>query len=338
MKLKALVLVILVSLLLAACAEPYNANPEDTAAPTETVFRQAQDGKPFYFVHSNRQHPVVRIMMAGFFQACADYGLDCKDAGVDGDDTAGVIRKMEEATALGSSGVLHTIYDPAFFQSALDGINAGIPVVNGHFPYPEGEIPGMLAYAAPDNKDYSMRAAKAIAEKIDCKGPVGVSQGGLNDGENTVYETFKATLEETCPGIVVVGPAIEGYDKVAAIAAVTAFLQGNPELTAGFSTTGGGAAAWAGALDDLGRKPGEVVVGGMDYSRENLDLVKNGKVYLLVGQPLFEEMYYGVQLLVTHMMGYPVPYANTLPAPLITKDNVDGFYQYLDKAESIEIK
>jgi len=59
---------------------------------------------------------------------------------------------------------------------------------------------------------------------------------------------------------------------------------------------------------------------------------------MLVGQPVFEEAYYDVVLLVTHLMGYPVPFTNLLPAPQITLENVDQFYAIVEKAEAVEIE
>jgi len=59
---------------------------------------------------------------------------------------------------------------------------------------------------------------------------------------------------------------------------------------------------------------------------------------MLVGQPVYEEAYYSVALLVNNLMGLPVPYANILPCPLITLENVAGFYDIIEKAEEAMTK
>lgn len=328
---KKFLFLLFIAVLLVGCAK-------SVPTTTETPFHKAQNGKPIYLVHTNRQHPVVRIMMAGFFQACADYGLDCKDAGVDQEDLPGEIAKIEQINALGASGVIATLHDKSEYVPVEDIINKGIPVINGHFPIPEGDEPGLLAWSAPDNVGYAKSAALAMVDKIQCKGKVSVTQGGLNDGENAVAKSFTETLRSKCPDVKILDVQIEGYDAAGAEAVTTAIVQANPDLVGAFSTTGGGAKAWANGLKASGKSAGEVAVIGMDYSRENLDLVKSGDVYMLVGQPLFEEFYYAVQLMVAHLMGYPVPYANTLPAPLITKDNVDKYYKINDLAENVQIK
>lgn len=331
-------IVLVLALLMSACAD--QKVPTEVAEPTEvgTSSFGAQFDKPFHMVHSNRQHPVVRIMMAGFFQACEDFGVECVDMGVDGDDTAGVIQKAEEVVALGSSGVLHTIYDAAFYESAQAIVDAGIPLVNGHFPMEANLVPGMKAWVAPDNTAYAANAAHAMGEVLECKGVVAVTQGGLNDGENAVAKSFTETLKEDCPDIVILEPQIEGYDQVQAIAAATAILQANPEIVGAFSTTGGGPTTWAKAAEDVGKAPGDIKIISMDYSRANLDLVKSGEVYMLVGQPLYEEMYHATVLLIELAMGNAVPYENELPAPLISIDDLDKYYLINDKAESIQVQ
>ena len=59
-----------------------------------------------------------------------------------------------------------------------------------------------------------------------------------------------------------------------------------PDVTGAFSTTGNGIQTWSGAARKAGR---DVVIIGMDYIRQNLDIVKSGGAYGIVAQPLYEE-------------------------------------------------
>ncbi|MCX6030731.1 MAG: hypothetical protein NT169_15725, partial [Chloroflexi bacterium] len=72
---------------------------------------------------------------------------------------------------------------------------------------------------------------------------------------------------------------------------------------------------------------------GMDATRVNLDLVKNGEVWGLVAQPLYEECKGSADLLFRMANGEKVPYWTILEAPLVTKDNQAAFYAILDKLE-----
>ena len=107
-------------------------------------------------------------------------------------------------------------------------------------------------------------------------------------------------------------------------------MQAHPDLVAGFSTTGGGPTTWAGAQAETGKK---ILAVGMDATRVNLDLVKNGEVWGLVAQPLYEETKGSAELLYKMANNEEVPYWTVLEAPLVTAENTDAYYAILDKLE-----
>ena len=72
----------------------------------------------------------------------------------------------------------------------------------------------------------------------------------------------------------------------------------------------------------------------MDYTRPNLDLVKSGKVYGLVAQPLYDEFYQAVALVGQAIDGKPVQYKNLLPAPVILLKDLDKYIAFNDRAEA----
>ena len=79
-------------------------------------------------------------------------------------------------------------------------------------------------------------------------------------------------------------------------------------------------------------EPGDVKIIAMDYTRPNLDLVEEGWVYALCGQPIYEEYYRGVELLIQVLRGEDVPFENLIPAPLIHKGETAPFYAINDAA------
>ncbi len=56
-----------------------------------------------------------------------------------------------------------------------------------------------------------------------------------------------------------------------------------------------------------------MVIIGMDYIRQNLDLVKSGAAYGIVAQPLYEESAKVAELLGALAKGETVQYMNVLP-------------------------
>jgi len=307
-------------------AQP-TAEAEVTPTPAAVDYHALQNGQPFRFVIVNNQHPIVRIMMLGFFEACEDYGLDCEMAGIDGTDTAALLAQAESTISLGSSGVVF-YPNEAYFGVMQDIMNAGIPMVGIHVPLPDDRTDLLDGWIATNNIDYSNRAAVAMAEKVKCQGPIAVTLGGHNEVETPAGETFTAKMQELCPGIEVLAPEEEGFEPATAIAKAAAIITAHPDVKGAYSTTGAGSTTWATALRDAGFEAGDVTVISMDYSEQNLDWVSEGWVYALVGQPLYEETYAAVEMLLEILQGHEIDFANDYPAPLIFADDVDQYYAY----------
>ena len=102
-------------------------------------------------------------------------------------------------------------------------------------------------------------------------------------------------------------------------------MQAHPDLVAALSTTGGGPTTWAGAQQETGKK---IVAAGMDATRVNLDLVKNGEVWGLVAQPLYEETRGAAELLYKMANGEKSPTGPYLkpPSPRITRMPTTPFW------------
>jgi ribose transport system substrate-binding protein len=208
---------------------------------------------------------------------------------------------------------------------------AGVPVILPHFPIPEGSAPGATGIIACDPAEYARQAAAEIGKAIGGKGAVAITQGSFNTTENMVAENFTAAMKERYPNVKVLKPEEETFDSPKAIAKAASILQAHPDVEAALSTTGGGPATWAGAQRETGRK---IVAVGMDYTRVNIDLLKNGEVHAVIGQPLWEESYGAAGLLDKAARGEKIPWWTQLQAPFITKDKTKPFEEILDKVEA----
>jgi len=333
---KILLFVVLFVFVLGACVAPTS---EVEVKSDISVFQKAQNGKPFRHVVDEQIHPYYLTTTAGFLKACEDYGLLCEINGIDELDDARLLAMANAITLDETSGILYTLHVASRYSSAEGLIEKGIPVVSFHTPIPKGDVKGLLAWASPDPTDYSLEAGRAAAEKSECVGPVASSQSGFVDFENVVVDNFEKRFLELCPDVEMLPRiAVGSGDDSVGIAASVAVLQAHPDLSVAFTSTSTGALWWALAAQEVGMEPGKLIIIGMDGTRANLDLVKNGEVWMLVGQPIFEQAYYLVVLLVTDMMGYPVTYENYLPTPQITLENVEQFYEIVDLAEGVRSK
>ena len=259
-------------------------------------------------------------------------GYECEIVGTDGKDIGGTLTLAEECLARGDAAGFAIWADNPAFNSFIEKVGkAGVPVVLPHFPAPEGSIPGASCIISCDPAEYAREIAHRIGQLASGKGTVAITQGAFIPSENRVAETLTLTLAAEYPEIKVLRPLEEGFDAPGAIAKAVALLQGNPEVVAAVSTTGGGPVAWANARRETGRS---LFIFGMDYTRANLDLVKAGEVYAVVGQPLWEESFGAAELLARAARGERLPWWTKLPAPLITQDKLAPYYELVDKVEA----
>ena len=337
---KFLSILIVLSMVLVGCSQPEATPTEDqpepvveTEAPdpTEEPEPEAKTYK-LALIQFLKGHPVHRLMQLGFEEGCKELGAECDMLLTDSTSPVDMIPLAEQALAQGYDGVVLYAVDDSFFPTIQKFNDAGIPVVTPHFTSFEQDESGLTAVVGADVVAYSIAAAEAMGEQLGGEGVVAVTVGSFNETENLVAETFKATMNEKYPNVTVLDPQEEGFDQAQAIAKAVAIIQGNPDIAGGFSTTGNGPTTWGRAAEETGIE-GLVVI-SMDYTRPNLDLVKEGLVYGLVAQPLYEEFYSSVDLLLKELNGESPEYLNLLPAPIITVDDLDAYYGFNDRAEA----
>jgi ribose transport system substrate-binding protein len=339
-----LTLLMVLTLVLSACAqatptaEPETqpeTQPEEVTVPEvveeETPVKAPGDIK-IALVQFLKGHPVHRLMQLGFTDGCESRGYNCEMLLTDSTSPIDMIPLAEQALAEPVDGIVLYAVDNSFFPTIAKFKDAGIPVVTPHFTSFDQAESGLTAVVGCDVVQYAKASANAIGEKIGGVGTVAVTVGSFNETENLVAETFKAEMAANYPDVVVLDPQEEGFDQAQAIAMATAIIQGNPDVNAAFSTTGNGPTTWATAAGETGKS--DLVIISMDYTRINLDLVKAGKVYGLVAQPLYEEFYQAVVLVGQALDGEAIEYRNLMESPIIFLEDLDKYYEFNDRAEA----
>lgn len=285
------------------------------------------------WVQPMKDHPVHRLMQAGFLDKCKELGYICEVVG----DPSATNWDIPATLPLAEAALSRTDFDAVAVYGPDPAINSyitklakeGLPIVTWHVLPPEGSVEGLKAAAGQEIPEAGSNAAMAIGEKLGGKGTVALTQGASNDTENAMSDAFRATMAEKFPDIKVLDTQMEGFEPSAAEAKAVAILQGNPDVVAAFGTTGNSIQTWSGAARKADR---EIVIIGMDYIRQNLDLVKSGAAYGIVAQPLYEESAKVAELLGDLAQGKEVPYRNVLPAGVITAADLDPYYKMLESA------
>lgn len=323
-----LIIILVFSMCLSGCGQKTEQKTEQkTTAAAE--FDPAKES--IVLVSNNKGHPVVQMMGYGFLDGAKKFGYtQAQWMGSDGGDLAPMISLAEAAAGQGVKAVVMPVIDQSCYPVVKKLKDAGAFVVSAHFAVESPEVcPGLDAWCGPDAAQYAEECAIAIGDKLGGKGTVAITQSAFNNLENDVSAVFKSTMNEKYPDIKVLDPVVEGTDPAKSIAAAVALIQANPDIKGALSTTGGGPTTWAGAKDQTNRQ--DIVVIGMDTTAVNLDLVKQGKVLAVVGQPLYEEFVYAVEMCDTLLRGGTVEFTNIMDSPLIYAEDADEYQELVDK-------
>lgn len=307
---------------------------QQAATATSESSSGSGGGKHLLWVQPLRAHPVHKIMQAGFLNECKKIGYSCDVVGNDSSSKVDIPATVSLAqTAMSKTkyqGVGIYALDPGIYPLIKQvGEKDKLPVVSWHFPLKQGSVPGLAAITGTKPDAYARQAADAMGKQLGGKGTVAVTQGSYNPTENLVSKTFTETMKKDYPNVVVLKPALEDFEPSAAVSKATSILQAHSDVTGAFSTTGNGSATWAGAERQTGK---HLAIISMDYVRQNLDLVKSGKVYAIVAQPLYQEGAKTADLLAQLAEGKSTGYYNWLPAPIVTKDKLSPYYDFLKQA------
>jgi len=317
---------------LSSCAA---GSPDETDAQTDTSGAGEDKQISILWVQPLFTHPVHKIMQAGFIAACKDLDYKCDLVG----NPSATSYDITASIALAEAAIAKTSYDAIAVYGADPGLNSymeklgnlGYPIVTWHVLPEEGTVPGLLAAAAQDIAEGGKNAALALGAEIQGQGTVAITQGSSNTSENLMTESFTATMNSEYPDVKILETVMEGFDPVAAQQKAIGLIQANPDIVGAFSTTGGGPATWAGAQRTSGVK---LTIIGMDYTRQNLDLVTAGEVFAVLAQPLYSESRKVAELAGALARGESVDYINLLPSPVIKAGDLEPYYDILDQAEA----
>jgi ribose transport system substrate-binding protein len=288
----------------------------------------------FIWVQPMRNHPVHRLMQAGFLTECKKLNVSCEIVGnpsatnFDVPATVALVNAAMSARHFDAAAIYAV--EPDIYPLIKQTSAKGLPVVSWHTEnLTKGSVPGLTAVTGTVAPNYAKAAAIAIGTQVHGQGTVAITEGSFNTLENLVAKVFTQTMHKQFPKVKVLAAQVEGFEPSAAIAKAVSIIEANPGIVGAMSTTGGGSETWAGAEKQTGKK---LTVIAMDYVRQNLDLVKSGAVYAIVAQPLYQEGAKTADLLYQLAQHKTVPYYNPLPAPIVTKAHLAPYYAYDKKA------
>jgi ribose transport system substrate-binding protein len=197
---------------------------------------------------------------------------------------------------------------------------AGVPIVNTD----DARIAG-TAYVGPNHELDGSQAADYIAENLKDGGDVVQIEGQA--GSNAAILRMKGFKEGIAkhPNLKIVASVPGNWDGTMAYNDTQTLLRKNPNIKAIYANNDTMAVGVAKAVSDMGLS-GKVIIVGTDGIPAALDDIKNGKISATVTPLPFYEGYWSVEAAVRLLDGQKVPDWIVAPAQLITKDNIDKFF------------
>ncbi|WUS96160.1 sugar ABC transporter substrate-binding protein [Streptomyces sp. NBC_00708] len=258
-------------------------------------------------------------------------------------DIGKLVANVQTFTDQGAKAVVMAPQDTGAIAESLHTLNdRKIPVVSVDTRPDKGDI---YMVVRADNKAYGTNACKYLGEQLKGKGKVVEFQGDLSsiNGRDR-SEAFKACMDKDFPGIKVFELATDWKGDVAS-AKLQSTLAAHPDINGIYMQAGGVFLQPTLALLEQKKllKPagsdGHITIISNDGIPEEFDAIRAGKIDATISQPadLYAKyaLYYAKAALdgktfeagpTDHdstIIKIPNGYEDQLPAPLVTKDNVD---------------
>ncbi|MFI6684565.1 sugar ABC transporter substrate-binding protein [Streptomyces sp. NPDC050485] len=258
-------------------------------------------------------------------------------------DVGKLVSNVTVFTDLGAKAVVMAPQDTGAIASTLESLNQKkIPVVSVDTRPEKGDV---YMVVRADNKAYGEKACQYLGQQLKGQGKVAEFQGDLSsiNGRDR-SEAFKSCMDKNFPGVKVFELATEWKGDVAS-AKLQSTLAANPDLGGIYMQAGGvflqptlALLQQKGLLKPAGTA-GHITIVSNDGIPEEFDAIKAGKIDATVSQPadLYAKyaLFYAKAALDgktfkegptdhgSNIIKIPNGYEDQLPAPLVTKDNVN---------------
>jgi simple sugar transport system substrate-binding protein/ribose transport system substrate-binding protein len=293
----------------------------------------------------------VPLLTSPFWQAYNNYVPQmAKDAGLDvlptvnaDNDTQKQITDINNLLNQGVKGLVVTPLDSAAIVAGLNQAERkGVPVVSVDVAPESGKV-AMVVRA--DNRAYGTKACDVIGEKVSSGKVIQIMGDLASVNGRDRSEAFRECMKTKYPSVKVLEIAADWQAEKAA-SGLEGLLTANPDVKGIYMQAGG--VYLAPTLQALARKnlkfpvgdPKHIVLVSNDGIPQELDAIRSGELDATVSQPADDYAKYGMYWLKKAMAGEtfkegPTDHGSTvvetmpgiledqLPAPVVTKDNVD---------------
>lgn len=239
-------------------------------------------------------------------------------------------RQLSQAQSLAAQGVDAIIINPV--DTAATGmitqaaVQSGIPLVYVNRE-PEGndlDNDG-VAFVGSEQKVAGELQMQALAEMMGGEGRVAVMLGELSS--SATYQRTEGVEEIAAqyPGIEIIAKQPADYQRTNAIDLMNNWIVGGEQIDAIAANNDEMALGALIAMRQSGIAPQDILVGGIDATRDALDSMQRGELAVSVFQDPIGQGGGAVQVAIALVNGEEVDSVNMVPFRLVTPDNLDEF-------------
>lgn len=325
--------VLLASPSFAADAFTYNSDKPDATQVTGADLTktlgpvQKVDGLKFGVVLKSLTNQYWQGIAKGVEAAAKEYGVNVtvQAANSEADPT----QQLTIAQTMIGRGFDAYILSPVSVSNLTPAVRElqrrNVPIANTD----DARIPATV-YVGPNHELNGVVAADYMAQLLPDGGEVAQIEGQAGSSAAILrIKGFKAGIEKH-PNLKLVASVPGNWDGTLAYNATQTILRKNPNIKAIYANNDTMAVGVAKAVSDMGLA-GKIIVVGTDGIPAALDGIKNGTISATITPLPYYQGYWSVQSLVRLLSGQKVPDWVVAPAQLITKDNMDQFFD--DKYE-----
>jgi ABC-type sugar transport system substrate-binding protein len=314
------------------------------AVAEESQFGPANAKEVYYWVSNKANLPLfVTYDYVGMKKIAEELGVQVRVAGPTDFDLPGFIAAVDQVCAQKPAGVsVVGGWDPSLTESVKKCIAAGVPTV-----VDDGDLPdsGRLSYIGTNWTSIGAEQAKAMMKALPNGGKIAtmsiINANNMREG----VKGFTDYLNANGGGkYQLVANEDDNGDSAKAAEVTAALLAAHPDIAgiAGFDSESG--AGIVRALQEGGKKPGDIKVTAMEQTPDFFKTAADGWVEGIVVQNRELFIYYAVRMLYDYNHnglktsgltgaegGVPIPPSIDTGVLLVTKDNADKVISALAK-------
>ncbi|MBT2729569.1 substrate-binding domain-containing protein [Bacillus sp. ISL-75] len=316
-----------ICLVIAASVGCQSAKTEVVAGKADSKISFQGDKKEVYYVISFLSGlDYWKGVFGGFQKAGNQFGVETKYTGDPGYDINKSVAVFEQIVATKPAGIAVAAINADALKGPINKAREqGIQVVTYDSDSPDSN---RAAFFSTGNEVAGEKAADYMAKLMGEKGEVALLYTiGQQNVEDRI-KGFQSEIKDKYPNMKVVVRANDGGDQTKAAGALSAELQGKPNIKGVFAADGVAGLGAATAVREAGKKD-KIKIIGFDTDKALLDMVSNGEVDATMAQGTENMGYWSMVSLFTlkhDLAPKTLPKYVDTGISIVTKKNVKDYY------------